>query len=85
MGHLIKSWNQGISFDHVFFLTGTQSKAVQDEEGHDLLPFFISEDTKLTMTATVFSGGKHCENEGHTISDEIIIKPGKVNLLYRDK
>ena len=53
---------------------------MQDEEGHDLLPFFISKKTKLTMTATVFSGGKLCEWDGQTISDEVVIKPGEVNL-----
>ena len=58
---------------------------MQDEEGHDLLPFFISEDTKLTMTATVFSGGKTCEWDGQTISDEAVIKPGKVNLSIQMK
>ena len=54
---------------------------MQDDEGHDLLPFFISEATTLTLSATVVSrniGGKPCENEG-TISDEpVVIVPGTV-------
>lgn len=65
-------------------VTGTQSVAVHDDEGHDLLPFFISEATTLTLSASVVSrniGGKPCENEG-TISDEpVVIVPGTSKTL----
>ena len=66
---------------------GTESEAVQDEEGHDLLPFLISKDTELTLSATVYTrniGGKPCENVGETISDfQLVIVPGKVNLMLK--
>ena len=64
-------------------VAGTQSAAVKDDEGHDLLPQTISERTTLILSATVFTqtvgGGNPCENDGDTISNEsLVIDPGQV-------
>ena len=67
-----------IRFPPFLCVAGTQSAAVKDDEGRDLLPHPISESTTLIMSATVF-GGSQCKSDGEKISNEsLVIEPGQV-------